>query len=127
MKDDHGTLLLLSALHYVYPFSIFIFYTSASLISVCVTRKEFPKPPPRNGLYGIAFCVMLGILGAHVAEAVCSLVASINSNTQSPSQDAIIGSVLSNNGVEGDADMHDSDDEDDEDDKDLVDQLPKGN
>ncbi|KAH0563111.1 hypothetical protein GP486_002329 [Trichoglossum hirsutum] len=30
-----------------------------------------------------------------VAEAVCSLVASLNSNTQSPSQNAIIGSALS--------------------------------
>ena len=70
MGDSNGgALLALRTLHYVYPFSIFIFYALASLIGVCMTRKELPKPAPPS-VYRIMFFIMLGILGAHVSHPI---------------------------------------------------------
>jgi hypothetical protein len=80
MEGRHGALSALRALHYVYPFSIFIFYASASLVGVCMTRKELPKPAPRNVLHRITFCVMLGILGAHVSYPFTFFITEANTD-----------------------------------------------
>jgi hypothetical protein len=68
MEGHCDALSALYALHYAYPLSIFLFYTFASIISVCVMQEELAKPARRKVLYSIIFYVMLGILGAHVSH-----------------------------------------------------------
>jgi hypothetical protein len=58
--------LALRVLHYVYPFSIFSYYISASTITICINRKQSSKPASRKLLSWVMLGVMTGILCSHV-------------------------------------------------------------